>query len=128
MIRPALLAAYRNTVYLAAGAAIRVGRRSQAMDRLLLAHGARQAVLISADNPFSVIMPPGWNRRMRARLTEALAGRRFLPATGRLRRWSEVHFLVFGEPRPTIKLARRFRQNAIVIVRLRQPAQLLVTS
>jgi hypothetical protein len=96
------------------------------MDRLLLAHGVRRGALISADNPYSRRMPVGWNRRMRLRLAAALSGRRIMPAAGCWRDWSEAHFLVFGDPLPTIRLARRFRQNAIVIVRLRQAAYLLL--
>lgn len=127
MIRPGLLAAYRNTVYQAGAVAIRVGRRCPAMDQLLLAHGVRQAVFIAADNPYSRRMPPGWNDRMRIRLAETLSRRPVLPAKGRCRDWSEAHFLVLGDPQPIIRLARRFRQNAIVIARLRQPAHLLIT-
>ncbi len=126
MIRPGLLAAYRNTVYRAGDASVRPGRRCAAMDRLLLAHGVRQAALISADNPYSRRMPAGWNRRMRLRLAEALRRRRVLPAAGCWRGWSEAHCLVFGDPAPAIRLVRRFRQNAIVIVGLRQPARILV--
>ncbi|HBK08595.1 MAG TPA: DUF3293 domain-containing protein [Acetobacteraceae bacterium] len=128
MIRPSLLSAYRNTVYQAGGAKVRVGRRCSAMDRLLLEHRARQAAFISAYNPFSRLMQAGWNHRMQKRLGETVRRRTVLPATGCWRRWSEAHFLVLGDPRLVARLARRFRQNAIVIIRLRQPAQLLISS
>ena len=127
-MRPGLLAAYRNTVYRAGDVSVRPGRRCAGMDRLLLAHGVRRGALISADNPYSRRMPPGWNRRMRLRLAEALRRRRYLPATGCWRDWSEAHCLVLGDPAAAIRLARRFRQNAIVIIGLRQAAYLLITS
>lgn len=125
-MRQALLRAYRNTCYEADGIQIRVGRRSAATDRLLLTYGARTGVLITAYNPFSRLMPLAWNHRMQARLLQALRRHRILPARGLLGRWSEAHLMVFGDPRPLRRLARRYRQNAIVIVRLRQPPRLAI--
>jgi hypothetical protein len=118
--------AYRKTRYEVAGVAIRIGRRSPAMDRLLAARGARQAALITAYNPFSRIMPPGWNRRMQVRLVEAMRRRPSHPASGSWRRWAEGQLLIFGDIRPAARLMRIFRQNAIVIVRRGQPARLLL--
>ena len=126
-MRPRLLAAYRETCYDVGGIGMRVGRRCAAMDRLLLAHGVRTGVLITAFNPLSRLMPPGWNRRMQASLRQTLWRRRVLPASGSLRRWSEAHLVVFGDVPPVQRLARRFRQCAVVVVRLRQPARLLLT-
>jgi Protein of unknown function (DUF3293) len=126
-VRPALLRAYRRTSYVAAGTTIRIGRRSLAMDHLLLTRGARTAAFITACNPRSRPMPPAWNRRMQKRLRIAVRRHPVLPADGRWRRWCEAHLLVFADPRPMRKLARIYRQNAIVIVRLRQPAQLAPT-
>ena len=34
-----------------------------------------------------------------------------------LKKWSEAHFLVFGNWQPILRMARRFRQNGIVIIR-----------
>ncbi len=96
------------------------------MDRLLLAHGARAGALVTAFNPLSRVMPAGWNRRMQDGLRQTLRRRRVLPASGTLRRWTEAHLLVFGDVRPMRRLARRFRQYAIVVVRLKQPARLVV--
>ena len=126
-MRPALLSAYRKTCYEAAGSTIRVGRRCVGIDRLLLAHGSHVAALITAYNPFSRRMPPGWNQRMQARLLQAVRRRPVLFGTGSLGRWSEAHLLVFGDPRPVQRLARRYRQCGIVIVRLRQPTRLVIT-
>ena len=125
-MRAALLRAYRNTCYDAAGIQIRIGTYSAATDRLLLTHGARSAALITAYNPFSRMMPLQWNQRMQAGLLQALSRRRIFPAEGCLRHWSEAHLLVFGDPRPVRRLARRYRQYAIVIVRLGQPPRLAI--
>jgi hypothetical protein len=118
------LTAYRKTTYEAAGIEVRIGRRSPAMDRLLASYGVRQAVFITAYNRFSQAMPPGWNQRMQARLLWVLRRRQVLPANGSWRRWSEAHLVVFGDVRPVCRLTGQFRQNAIVIVRRGQPAQL----
>ncbi|HVZ07173.1 DUF3293 domain-containing protein [Rhodopila sp.] len=123
---PRLLRAYRLTRYQAGGATARPGRCSPGMDRLLAGRGHRVATFVAADNPFSRRMADGWNRRMLARLH--LAARRLpvVPATGSWRGWREAHLLILGDPRPAIRLARRFRQNAVVIVRTRQPARLVL--
>ena len=65
-MRPALLRAYRNTRYEAAGIQIRIGIYSAATDRLLLTYGARIAAIITAYNPRSRLMPLAWNRRVQA--------------------------------------------------------------
>src|ERR1700693_4806937 len=106
-MRPALLRAYRNTCYEAAGIKIRVGIYCAATDRLLLAHGSRAAAFITAYNPSSRMMPLGWNQRRQARLLQALHRRRVLSGRGSLGRWSEAHLLVFGDPRPVRRMARR---------------------
>ena len=126
-MRPPPLSAFRKTCYEAAGTKIRVGRRSVAMDRLLLAYTSRAAVLITAYNPFSRKMPPGWNERMQTRLLQDVRRRPVLFGTGSLGRWSEAHLLVFGDPRPLQRLARRYRQHGIVIVYHGQAARLVIT-
>jgi hypothetical protein len=127
-MRAALLKAYRKTCYEVAGIAVLIGRRSVAMDRLLQSRAAREAVFITAYNPFSRGMPAGWNQRMQVSLARALRQRQLLVAKGTWRRWSEEHIVVFGDARPAYRLARRFRQNSVVLVRLRRPAQLMTTS
>ena len=125
-LTPALHRAYRMTRYSAAGITVRIGRRSREMDRLLISHGQREAVFITAWNPFSRRMPEGWNRRMQSRLARAASRWPVLPAEGRWRRWCEAHVLVFAAAASMAMLARRYRQNAIVIVRIRQQTRLSV--
>jgi hypothetical protein len=121
-------ARYETAGYETGDIVVRIGRRVPAMDKLLSSAGAKQAVFITAYNPFSRVMPPGWNNRMQARLAEALRRYPLLPARGHYRDWSERHLLALADVRVMRRLARRFRQNAIVIVRWRQPVRLLVTS
>lgn len=121
-----LLAAYRRTAYEAAGAVARVGRRDAGVDALLRRLGARRGAFVTAWNPWSRRTPAGWNARMMARLREAT---RRLPAAegeGKGRGWSERHLLLAADPRRAAALARRFRQNAMVVVRSGAPARLVL--
>lgn len=122
---PGLLRAYRQTRYAASGVVVQIGRRSAAMDTLLVRYGVPSAVWITAWNPFSRPMPLGWNRRMQARLAERLHRLACLPGSGGFRRWREDHLLVLGPVPPVLGVARRFRQNAVVVVRRGQPARLV---
>jgi hypothetical protein len=121
-----LHAAYAASAYEAAGAIARIGRRGAAVDALLHRLGARQGGFVTAWNPYSRRMPAGWNARMLDRLREAV---RRLPAAeghGGTPGWRERHLLLAGDPRRLAVLARRFRQNAIVTVRLGAPARLVL--
>lgn len=122
---PALAAAYRRTDYEAAGAVARIGRRSAEVDALLRRLGAREGAFVTAWNPWSRRMPPGWNAHMIARLREAARRLRHTDGEGRGRGWSERHLLLAADPRRAAALARHFRQNAIVAVRVGAPARLV---
>ena len=127
-ITPLLARAYRQTTYRAAGIDFRIGCRSPRMDALLRAHRVRAAVFITAHNPFSRRMPAGWNARAQARLANMLRNSTILFGCGTWRGWSEDHLLVLGPIAPAARLARRYRQNGIVILRLGQLIRLLATS
>jgi hypothetical protein len=104
---------------------VTIGRRVP--DRLLLQLGSRLAVFVTAWNPMSRRMPDGWNQRMQARLRERLRRFRSAPADGRLGRWREAHLLVaVADFRPVRRVARIFRQRAIVVVRPARLAQLVL--
>jgi hypothetical protein len=124
MLSPRLLNAYRRTRYAAGPAEVRIGRRSPSMDRILAGHRARIGVFVTAWNPFSRRMPAGWNKRMQARLRERLRRCVMLAAEGVWRSWREDHFVVLTAPAFVLRLARQFRQAAVVIVRRGQPAAL----
>jgi hypothetical protein len=69
-----LFNAYRKTSYTAGKVEVWIGRRSPAMDQLLATHNARAGVFVTAWNPLSRRMPPGWNRRMQERLAHLIHG------------------------------------------------------
>ncbi len=125
MTTPAAERAYRASVYAAAGAVVRVGRPCASLDRLLRSHQARTGVFVTAWNPMSRRMPDGWNRRMQTALGQRLRRYPALPATGGFRRWHEAHWLVLAAPPVGRRLARLFRQRAVVELRVRQPARLV---
>jgi hypothetical protein len=123
-MRSVLLLAYARTAYQAGGAAFRVGQRCPALDRLLAEHASRTATFVTAFNPYSRRMPDGWNHRMQARLLSAVQGRTWVAGQGIWRGWSEAHVVLFGDPRPVIRLARLFRQNAVLVIRRGQKVRL----
>jgi hypothetical protein len=107
------------------GASIRIGRRSADMDAVLCRLHARSACLLGADNPGSRRMPAGWNVRARARLHASLRRVPTRAAIGAWRGWSEAHLLAALPLARGRVLARRFRQNAIVVLRRGAPARLV---
>jgi len=119
-------AAYARTDYEAGGIATRIGRRSAALDALLRRQRTRQAGFVTAWNPFSRAMPRGWNDRMLARLREAARGHVLAEGWGRGRGWAEQHLLLAGDPRWIARLARRFRQHALVMVAPGRPARIVL--
>jgi hypothetical protein len=121
-IPPRLLRAYGDTAYRVDGVAVLIGRRCP--DALFDRLNAGMAVLLTAWNPRSRRMPDGWNDRMQQSLRRRL--RRFvvLDAEGTLHRWHEAMLLVAGDSRPCIRVAARFRQQAVVILRRGQKARL----
>ncbi len=126
MALPAHLAtAYRRARYRVAGLDLAIGRRSAALDGVLTGLRARDAVLITAWNPASRRMPPGWNARMMAALRRRLGSTPCLPAAGAGAGWCEEHVLATGDRRRLAKLARLFRQAAIVVLRRGQEIRLL---
>lgn len=126
----ALARGWRLTSYEAGGAAARLGRRSRAVDALLAAAGVREGAFLGAWNPLSRARPRAWNAAMLARLRHLMrrAGLRFAEGAGHAARprWREEHVLLFGDARRAAVLARRFRQHAILRVRLRAAARLIV--
>jgi len=128
-VGPALLRGWRGTRFEVGDAFAWLGRRSPSMDAALAAAGARQAVVLGAWNPASRRWPAVRNARMHARLrlrARRLGGWDCLgrPARGP---WApEAHLTLPGDPRPAIRLARLFRQHAVLRLRLRARAVLLV--
>lgn len=110
-----LLRAYRETRYAAAGITVRIGRPVPGALRVEI--GRRTGVLLTAWNPQSRRMPEGWNRRMQWRLRARLRGFATMTAEGSLRSWHEDMVLAVGDFARLLRLARVFRQRAVVVLR-----------
>jgi hypothetical protein len=122
VIPPRLLRAYRDTIYRADATDVRIGRRCPSV--LLERLDARAAVFLTAWNPWSRRMSAGWNRRMQQQLRQHLRRFKVVDAQGSLRRWHEAMLLVAGDARPMVRVAGRFRQRAVVILRQGDKARL----
>ena len=133
-----LIAAYHGTAYQVLDsegrvqAEARVGEPSTTMDALLHAHGVEDGVFITAWNPGSVAQDRHANDAAHDRLEQALAGRgvQFLPhaGVGADRGWIEHGLFVIGlDVADALALATTFGQNAIVVVQVGAPAELLLT-
>ena len=121
-IPPRLLRAYRDTAIGPRDSDVRIGRRCP--DALFERLNADAAMFLTAWNPRSRRMPDGWNHRMQQQLRQCLRRFKVLEAEGSLRRWHEAMLLVAGDPRPVVRLAVRFRQRAVVILRRGHRARL----
>jgi hypothetical protein len=117
--------AYRATLYRAGALRVRVGRRSAGAEAWLAAHRAREGCFLTAWNPHSRPMPPHWNARAMAALHRALRGAAREQGEGALGRWREAHVFAAIPAREALRLARRFRQAAIVVVPRGRPARLV---
>ncbi len=120
-------AAYRHTLYRAGDVVVRVGRRSRSADAWMARHGAREAGFITAWNPMSRVMPARWNQAAQARLRRDLRGRPVALGEGRLGSWREEMLLLAIPLRELLRLARRHRQAAVVLLRRGHSAALIWT-
>lgn len=114
--------AFRETDYLAEGAVARIGQRSASMAKLLRRLGSGQGVFLSAWNPMAKSRPMGRNQRAQARLWQAARRRCFVPARSQPKqaahaRWGEDQIFLAADLRLALRLARQFRQLAVVAVR-----------
>lgn len=130
-VRPALLRGWRGTVFAAQGAEARLGRRSPGTDALLARFGVRGATILGAWNPISRAASRRRNDAMHRDLLRRLRRARpgAIEAVGRPARgpWPpERHVMLPGDGRPALRLARLFRQQAVLALRLRAPCRLLV--
>jgi hypothetical protein len=61
---------------------------------------------------------------MQQRLRQCLRRFTAVDAEGSLHRWREAMLLVAGDPRPVVRLAVRFRQRGVVMLRRDRKARL----
>jgi len=128
-VDPDMQAAYLHTAYWVEArpqpVALRIGERSLALDRILARQHSSRWAFVTAWNPHSRRLAPWQNAAHQKQLLQALrrAGYRWLPALGEgddLAWPPEPSVLVLGmSSRAAVRLARRFKQNAVVVGRLR---------
>jgi hypothetical protein len=124
-LNPDTLRIYAASAYEVAGKAVRVGRRAPDIDRLLMRAGARDAVLMTACNPLGRRQPQGRNNHMMARLREAVRRQITFPGHSGAGLWREAQILVLCAPACGLRLARRFRQNAVLHLHRGQAPRLI---
>jgi len=112
-----LFRAYRASCYFAGAHAARIGQRAPALDVLLRGWRVQEGVFIAAGNPFSRRYPDGWNARRHAALRERLRGLHYAEGRGGAKRWWEAHCFIGISAARGRRLARLFRQNAMVALR-----------
>ena len=117
--------AFRASCYFAGAHGARIGQRAPALDALLGSWRAQEGVFIAAGNPFSRRMPQGWNARRHAALRERLRGLPFVEGQGGAKRWWEAHCFIGISVARGRRLARLFRQNAMVALRRGAKARLI---
>jgi hypothetical protein len=120
-----LFRAYRASCYFAGAHAARIGQRAPALDALLRSWRAQEGVFIAAGNPFSRRKPDGWNARRHAALRERLRRLHYVEGQGGAKRWWEAHCFIGISVSRGRKLARLFRQNAMVALRRGSEARLI---
>ncbi|WP_338029330.1 DUF3293 domain-containing protein [Gluconacetobacter asukensis] len=118
--------AYRRSLYRAGGISVRVGQRPVPDDPMLPAWWRRgDVVFVSAANPGGRRRPDGWNLRGMRALAACLAGCESHEGEGRLGHWAEPLFAVRLPLARGRVIARRFGQNAVLLVRDGRPARLV---
>ena len=120
-----LFRAYRASCYFAGVHAARIGQRAPGLDALLRSWRAREGVFIAASNPFSRRHPDGWNARRHTALRERLRRLHYVEGQGGAKRWWEAHYFIGISAARGRRLARLFRQNAMVALRRRGRARLI---
>jgi hypothetical protein len=117
--------AYRTSCYFVGAHAARIGQRASGLDALLRSWRVQEGVFIAASNPFSRRHPDGWNARRHAALRERLRGLPYVKGWGGAKRWWEAHCFIGISVSRGRKLARLFRQNAMVALRRGGKARLI---
>jgi hypothetical protein len=120
-----LFQAYRASCYFAGAHAARIGQRAPALDALLRSWRVQEGVFIAAGNPFSRRKPEGWNAQRQTALRERLRGLPYVEGRGGAKRWWEAHCFIGISAARGRRLARLFRQNAMVALRRGAKARLI---
>lgn len=134
---PGLRKAYLQTAYVVRAPqgvhALRIGARHPAFDAELQAVGARCWAVVTAWNPGSLPRPAEENARAQGELLRVVAelGLTGWAAEGKADGggWREESICVLDmEPAGAVALGRQFKQLAVVVGQLSEPAQLLAVA
>jgi hypothetical protein len=120
-----LFRAYRASCYYAGAHTARIDQRAPGLDALLRSWRAQEGVFIAAGNPFSRRHPDGWNARRQAALRDRLRRLHYVEGRGGAKRWWEAHCFIGISAARGRRLARLFRQNAMVALRRGAKARLI---
>lgn len=82
-------------------------------------------IMFSAYNPGGRLKPLGWNMRMMQKLEQYLSQYEYFTGKGSLKEVFEPLFMVNIPLQKAIFLARKFRQNAIVVIRFQRRSKLI---
>lgn len=132
MIDPYLIDAYLHTTYHVFEPAIiiRIGEPSPALDDLLKQHRQAGWAFITAFNPASEILSDAENLKRHEQLLKAVHPYIFFEGEGRGENppWKpERSLLVIGiDPNTATRIGSEFGQNAIVVGKSGEPAELLL--
>lgn len=113
---------YIKSIYQAGTVKIRIGYYPLNLPKR---YKSKKLVMMSACNPGGRIKAKGWNKRMMQKLSLYLSGYDYRKGTGTLRNFSEPLFMVTMDPSKAIVLARKFRQNAIVVIQEQRLSRLV---
>lgn len=106
-------AAYKESLYQAGSVSTKINQYPKGISEKL---HQTTFVLFSAYNPGGRLRPLGWNIKMMERLEQCLSKYEYVYGQGSLKEVSEPLLMVNIDPRKAIYLARKFRQNAIVLI------------
>ncbi len=84
----------------------------------------KELVMFSAYNPGGRRKVDGWNRKMMEKLSLYLTNYYYVKGKGSLKQFSEPLFMVVMDLRKARVLARKFRQNAIVVLKYQRLSRL----
>lgn len=115
-------AAYKESLYQAGSVSTKINQYPKGVSAKLY---QTTFVLLSAYNPGGRLRPLGWNIKMMERLEQCLSKYQYVYGKGSLKEVSEPLLMVNIDPRKAIYLARKFRQNAIVLIRHQRKSKLM---
>lgn len=112
-------AAYKASLYQAGSVSTKINQYPKGIAAKLY---QTTFVLLSAYNPGGRLKPLGWNIKS---LEQYLSKHEYVYGKGSLKEVSEPLLMVNIDPRKAIYLARKFRQNAIVLMQHQRKSKLV---